>query len=641
MSKFTAYVAAAVLLASADIARAQTAPADLSVYGALPAFDLPVLSPSGDRLAYVAVAGEDRSLIINDLSDMSLIGGVRAGDIKVRDLDWIGEDYVMVTTSATQASNLTGNQRSELFEGQIYSLATRRVARALGPVEGVFPRLAGSPIIRNVDGGMLIAPASGYKGMGLYHINLATGGSLRTVQEQQRAGGYVFDADARPVSRVAYDGRTYEWELQAYVNGFWRTVWSVRAPIDTPGVVGLGVSARELVVMGGEGAKSDEYRLFNLDTRQWSDLPFEGKIDSPIFHPRTRLLIGAATETDDGRDYEFLDTDAQRAWRSVTAAFRTKRVRFVSWSEDMRQIVVLTEGDGDPGTYQLVDMERRLAEVIGALYPLTPEQVGEIRPVEYPAADGMAIPGYLTLPPGVTDPQNLPLVVLPHGGPASRDYMGFDWWAQAIASRGYAVLQPNFRGSDGLGVAHLEAGYGEWGRKMQTDLSDGVRWLASKGWVDPSKVCIVGASYGGYAAMAGPTLDVGVYRCAVSVAGVSDLRAMVQWSSAQSGARDAPAVRYWNRFMGAERLGDRDLDAISPAKLAARSDAPILLLHGRDDTVVPFVQSKTLADALRAAGKPYELIELSGEDHWLSRAETRTRMLAETVRFLESHNPPR
>lgn len=617
-----------------------TAPADLAVYGGMPAYDLAVVSPSGDRLAYVAIVGEERSLIVNDLSDMSLIGGVRAGDVKVRDLDFVGEDYVLITTSATQSSNLTGG-RAELSEGQIYSIATRRVVRALAPIEGVFPRLGGAPIIRNIDGGTLIVPAAGMQGLGLYRINLATGGLLRTVEEQGDGGGYIFNGDARPIARVKYDGRTYEWELQAMKAGFWRTVWSVRAPLDTPGIVSLGATDREVVVIGGEGSEPDELRILNLDTGLWSDLPFEDKPTTVVTHPRTRLMIGASTDGENGTSYEFLDPDAERAWRSVSAAFRGKRVQFVSWSEDMRQIVAVTEGDGDPGTYQLIDLDRRLAEVIGSRYPLEPGQVGEVRPISYTAADGMRIPGYLTLPPGVTDPKGLPLVVLPHGGPAARDTLGFDWWSQALASRGYAVLQPNFRGSDGLGQAHLEAGYGQWGRKMQTDLSDGVRWLASEGIIDPARVCIVGASYGGYAAMAGPTLDPGVYRCAVAVAGVSDLRAMVQWTSAQAGGlRDAPAVRYWNRFMGAERLGDRDLDAISPAKLAARADAPILLLHGRDDTVVPFIQSQIFADALRAAGKPYELVVLSGEDHWLSRAETRRRMLNETVRFLELHNPP-
>ena len=326
----------------------------------------------------------------------------------------------------------------------------------------------------------------------------------------------------------------------------------------------------------------------------------------------------------------------------MQAAFRGKQVTLNSWSHDMRQIVVYTQGSGDAGTYQLVDLDRRTAEIIGEAYPeITGARVGEVRAISYQAADGMRIPGYLTLPPGVTDPRGLPLVVFPHGGPASRDYLGFDWWAQAMASRGYAVLQPNFRGSDGLGTAHLEAGYGEWGRKMQTDLSDGVRWLASEGIIDPAKVCIVGASYGGYAAMAGPTLDPGVYRCAVAVSGVSDLRLMVQWEADQGGRRDSPVVRYWNRFMGAERLGDRGLDAVSPAAQAERADAPILMLHGRDDTVVPFEQSRVFAEALRRAGKPYELIELPSEDHWLSRASTRQWMLAETVRFLELHNPPR
>jgi dipeptidyl aminopeptidase/acylaminoacyl peptidase len=230
-------------------------------------------------------------------------------------------------------------------------------------------------------------------------------------------------------------------------------------------------------------------------------------------------------------------------------------------------------------------------------------------------------------------------VVLAHGGPAARDTMGFDWWAQAIASRGYAVLQANFRGSTGYGEAFMEAGYGEWGRKMQTDLSDGVRWLASEGLIDPSRVCIVGASYGGYAALAGPTLDTGVYRCAVSVNGVSDLRRMVEVEARAGVNRNNETVRYWNRFMGAERLGDRSLDERSPSRLAAQADAPILLIHGRDDTVVPLEQSRLMAQALRRADKPVEFIELEGEDHWLSRSDTRLRMLTETMRFLQAHNP--
>ena len=262
-----------------------------------------------------------------------------------------------------------------------------------------------------------------------------------------------------------------------------------------------------------------------------------------------------------------------------------------------------------------------------------------MRPIQYAARDGLNIHGYLTLPPGAADPSGLPLVVLAHGGPAARDVAGFDWWAQALASRGYAVLQANFRGSTGYGRDFLEAGYGEWGRKMQTDLSDGVRWLAAEGVIDPARVCIFGASYGGYAAMAGLALDSDVYRCGVSVAGVSDLRRMVNREARRDVRKDNQAVRYWNRFMGAARLDDRALDDLSPAYLAASVDSPLLLIHGRDDTVVPIEQSRVMAQAMRRADKPVEFVELPGEDHWLSRSETRRQMLVETVRFLEANNP--
>lgn len=627
--------------AAQDAAASATPPAPLAAYGAMPAYDFVDISPSGDRLAYVTVAGEDRALLIHDLSNMEVIGGVRAGDVKVRGLGWIGEDHVYVYSSATQVGASAGIRRSELADAQIYSIPQRRVALAMASTRGALAKVFSAPMVRTINGRpSLIVGGAGQQGMGLYTINLDTGVG-QELEAQARAGSYLLDQNGRPQARVKYDGE--EWELQTPRGGFWRTIWRTDARIDTPSLAGFGITAGSVVLHGAIDGRAEGYYAIDLATGVISDLPFERQATSLVHHPVTGLLIGSRrVGSDDVTHWDFLDPVAAQVWNTVEHAFPGKDVSLRGWSDDMRQIVAYTTGPGDAGSYHLVDLDRRSAEVIGEAYPaIIGDQVGIVRPVSYNAADGMEIPGYLTLPPGVTDPRNLPLVVLPHGGPAARDYLGFDWWAQGLASRGYAVLQPNFRGSDGLGKTHLEAGYGEWGRKMQTDLSDGVRWLASQGIIDPTRVCIVGASYGGYAAMAGPTLDQGVYRCAVSVAGVSDLRRMVQWSSEQSGRRDAPVVRYWNRFMGAERLGDRTLDQISPAMQAQRADAPILLLHGRDDTVVPFEQSRILAEALQRAGKPYEMIELSGEDHWLSRAETRNRMLTETVRFLETHNPPR
>jgi dipeptidyl aminopeptidase/acylaminoacyl peptidase len=259
--------------------------------------------------------------------------------------------------------------------------------------------------------------------------------------------------------------------------------------------------------------------------------------------------------------------------------------------------------------------------------------------VDYRASDGLALRGVLTLPPG-RQPKALPLVVLPHGGPAARDYPGFDWWAQAFASRGYAVFQPNFRGSSGYGIQFRNAGMGEWGRKMQTDISDGVADLAKRGIVDPKRACIVGASYGGYAALAGVTVQQGLYRCAVSVAGVADLSDMLVYERKSSDGPLSSSVRYWRAFMGASSSSDSRLTPITPASLAKQADAPVLLIHGNKDTIVPIDQSETMESALKRAGKPVELVTMDNEDHWLSREETRIVMLKSAVAFVEKYNPP-
>jgi dipeptidyl aminopeptidase/acylaminoacyl peptidase len=297
----------------------------------------------------------------------------------------------------------------------------------------------------------------------------------------------------------------------------------------------------------------------------------------------------------------------------------------------------LTNGDA----FFVVDRKAKSANFLAARYPgIGPEDVAPVKAIRYKAADGLEIPAYVTLPRGRPG-KNLPLIVLPHGGPESRDTPGFNWWAQALASRGYAVLQPQFRGSSGFGSDHRDAGYGQWGRKMQTDLSDGVRYLVKEGTVDPKRVCIAGASYGGYAALAGPTLDPGVYRCASAVAGVSDLRRMLAAEiSDANGSRENATLRYWKRFMGTETVNNPVLDMISPAKLVDKATVPIQLIHGKDDTVVRFEQSTSMEKALRAAGKLVELVTLPGEDHWLSRAPTRIAMLTAMVAFLEKHNPP-
>jgi dipeptidyl aminopeptidase/acylaminoacyl peptidase len=629
--------------------RLEAEPAPLSAYGALPSLELIALSPSGRRMAFITVVGENRLIAVVDLTINARLGNAGVGDAKIRDLQWVGEDRVMITSSSTESLPGLGIDNEELYVGQVYDPAGGQIVNMLAPNRDLFPVLLGPAQVIEGDTASVLVRAHSFDqpgGLDLYRVDPRSGRARVAERMSREIDDYVLDSTGRSQARGRYDQRSRVWSLHLRQGDGFRETWRTEAPIDIPRLMGLGTDGDSVIVaaarpdMSREGREDARFFDVNLETGTWRPVRFEFQPSGLLFHPSTHRMIGATRTEEGGPRYVFFEEGAGTLWAAVEHAFPDQTPSLVAWSDDLSAAVVFTSGATDSGSYHVVNLKDGAVRSVGAAYrAITPDKVAPITPLSYAAADGLEINGYLTTPPG-HEVKALPLVVLAHGGPASRDAMGFDWWAQAIASRGYAVLQANFRGSTGYGQEFMEAGYGEWGRKMQTDLSDGVRHLAEQGIIDPERVCIVGASYGGYAAMAGPTLDRGVYRCAVSVAGVSDLRRMVDHEAAEGARRDNDAVRYWNRFMGAERLGDRSLDERSPARLADQADAPILLLHGRDDTVVPIDQSRVMAAALRRAGKPHEFIELNGEDHWLSRTETRQRMLTETLRFLQTHNPP-
>ena len=260
--------------------------------------------------------------------------------------------------------------------------------------------------------------------------------------------------------------------------------------------------------------------------------------------------------------------------------------------------------------------------------------------IKYQARDDLQIQAILSAPPNFdaesSDP--LPAIILPHGGPASYDRFDFDWMAQYFANRGYMVLQPNFRGSEGFGQAFEDAGRGEWGGKMQDDISDGLNALVSSKLVDPERVCIVGSSYGGYAALAGAVFTPKLYKCVIAIAPVSDLNRMLRDEKRDHG-RHHWVLSYWENAMADGDARQNKLRSISPVRFAEDVTAPVLLLHGDDDTIVPLSQSTMMKSALERAGKQVELVKLKGEDHWLSVADTRMQTLREMDRFISEHLP--
>ncbi len=401
-------------------------------------------------------------------------------------------------------------------------------------------------------------------------------------------------------------------------------------------MLGFGPSGDAILMESVEGG-DPVWRLLSLtDGTFGAPMSEQGFLSLPIEDSRTRRMIGGERIGDDIR-YVFFDPVREAQWDSIVRGFPGERLRLTSAADDFQKVIVRVDGRKHGLVYLLVDTQAHRAAVLGEVYqglglPL------EVRRIKYPAADGLTIPALLTMPADRT-PSKLPLVVLPHGGPAVFDSADFDWWSQALAAQGYAVLRPNYRGSN-LGWHFMSSGFGEWGRKMQTDLSDGVRYLAKEGTIDPARVCIVGGSYGGYAALAGVTLDSGVYRCAVSIAGIADVPRFLLGQGPKVGRNTQLSERYWDRYMGATGPDDPVLATISPLRRIDAVKVPVLLIHGRDDTVVPFEQSQLMYDALKKANKPVELVTLLHEDHWLSRSDTRLQMLQSTVAFLRANNPP-
>ncbi|MBO9707787.1 MAG: S9 family peptidase [Caulobacter sp.] len=637
--------AACLALTCAASASAQSTP--LSVYGGLPKLEDVQISPDGKLLAIMLTDGDKRMLGIRESAEggktLSLFN---AGDQKLRAVQWAGNDHVLTTLSVTtQVLGLKGPKR-EYWMSQDINLATRKVTALMRDQPESMNVVLALPVVRIIDG-VPFAFVEGvrfYDHQGwdvLFRINLKTGATrLLDKGASENTDGWLVSPEGEPVAQSVYDQEQGLWSLKVHTDKGWETIEKVTSKMGSHGLRGFGRDGRSVLVW-----MDDEHTDKSVLTEYAQDgthavVPGSADYDSVLRSPDGSRMIGGYALVGDERRYTFFDPKLQAAWKGTIKAFPGEQVSLVSWSDDMRKIIVRVDSPTLGPAYALVDLDLKSARVLGNVYSgLTEDGLFEVRPIKYKAADGLEISGYLTLPRG-KPAKNLPLIVLPHGGPEGRDEPGFDWWSQALASRGYAVLQPNFRGSEGFGWPFIEAGFGQWGKAMQTDLSDGVRDLVKQGIADPKRVCIVGASYGGYAALAGATIDHGVYRCAASVAGPSDLKRFLIDNNYAAGSDRNAATRYWLRFMGADGVRDPDLAAISPAKLAGKADIPVLLIHGKDDTIVPYVQSTIMADAMKKAGKPVELVTLPGEDHWLSRGATRLQMLNAVVSFVEKHNPP-
>lgn len=645
--------AAAGLLACWMLAGAANAAPPIESYGRLPSVELMRLSPSGERYAFVAVVGESRKLVAATF-DNKLLQATAVGDNKVIQVQWADDGHLLLTTHST-FNDPVGFYRPYDLDSMIdIHLDNHTVTTIYKGVDSVAQTVVGYFGSGSAEGRPI-----GYFGgftfdkgklgdyyfpegevfRDLYQVDLDTGRTALLAKGEDRDHDWVVAPDGGIVAHSEYDDQSGEWRLYAG-KGRDQLLFTRTSPTDDIVLMGAGRSPGTVLVVDSSGIEDVAEEVTVADGKR-ERLFGSVSVGEFLFDPADGRLIGALTAEQPGA--VFFDAALQQRYEATRKAFPGYQMHLVSYSRNLNRLIVLTDGGDDSGTYWMVDIASGKANVLGQRYPaIKPADVGPTRMVKYAAADGTALEGVLTLPPGVKT-EKLPLVVMPHGGPfGAHDEIGFDWWAQAFAAAGYAVFQPNFRGSSGYGRDFRQAGFGQWGGKMLTDISDGIGPLAAQGLVDPKRVCIVGASYGGYAALAGVTLQQGIYRCSVSFAGIADLTGWLNWLTSNRRG-DSSLARYVRAATGAKGSGsevEAALNAISPLSFAARADAPILLIHGLDDLRVPADQSQAMAAALKRAHKPYELLTLKSEDHFLSREETRVAMLKAAVDFVKRNNPP-
>lgn len=608
-------------------------------YSKLPKLSLFTISPSGKYLSYRKVEGNSSIIIVTDLTTNKLVNAVNVSSVNPKYSYFIDDERLIMVMSENKI--IPGYKgRHDISAAFSYNIKSNKLHQTLVAGDGVY---LGQTILGNVVG---VSPDKKYAYMGawktqsdynLFKVDLTKKKRPKSYKRgTSHTNDFFVNSKGKVIARESYNNSNNTHKLEALHDGDWETIYEKKSELTEVSFNGVTPDGLSLVM----SKHNDEHGRWAYHTISLKD----GSVSKAIFSKDDKDVERVITDINRvvygvqysgfKPSYEFFDNKINHTIKSLNAAFPNNAVLITDHTPDWSTIIFNLQGSDSSGEYYRYHGGK--VNLLARARPdISQDKVNLVHIINYKARDGLNIPTLLTLPNN-KDVNNLPAIMLPHGGPESYDKVYFDWLSQYFANQGYAVIQPQFRGSKGFGTSHKHAGRGEWGRKMQDDLTDGVNALVKEGIIDAKRVCIVGASYGGYAALAGAAFTPDVYQCAVSIAGVSDVELMMKNDRKKYGRRHW-VVSYWDRVINSKKLDDDHLEKISPINSIDKIKVPVLLIHGERDAIVDIEQSEDMYDEMKDAGKKVDFIELKKGDHNLSNAKNREITLEAIGKFVKKH----
>ena len=584
---------------------------------------MPRLSPGGTRLAYLEPYQRRLNVMVRDLASGETRRVTEATERDISGFVWVSEDRLVYVQD-------TGGDENY----RLYAVGHDGSNRLdLTPFEDVKCDVV-DELEENENEILFQMNRRKKECFDVYRLDVHSG-EMKIVDENPgNIQSYMTDHEGRLLLATTTDGVNTSILYRETEDAPWSTVATYDYR-ENARPLAFGFDGGSIYVSSNLGRDKSAIYSYDLADGQPKELLFEHAdvdVSGLLYSKKRKVVTGTAYETD-RLHYEFFDDDRRRLQELVDERLPGYQNRLVSHSLDEKRYVVYSAGDRTMGGYHLFDVDTLELTKLFDISPwLNESQMAHMEPIEYASRDGLKIRGYLTLPAG-KEAKGLPLVVHPHGGPWHRDSWGFDPEVQFLASRGYAVLQMNFRGSTGYGREFLEASFGQWGLAMQDDVSDGVNWAVSKGIADPKRVAIYGGSYGGYSTLVGLTKTPELYACGISYVGVSNL---FTWISA--------IPPYWKPYleMMYEMVGHPERDAqrfreTSPFFNADRIQAPLLVAQGANDPRVRKEESDQIVQALTERGIQVEYLVKENEGHGFSNEENRFEFYRAMESFLARH----